>query len=75
MSETQPTCLKCRGAMERGHVPDSGYGEVLQTRWSRGDPEPRRFIGGIKWRRSEQVPMTAYRCTTCGFVEFYALPE
>jgi hypothetical protein len=47
---------------------------VLQTRWSRGDPEPRRFIGGIKWEKGEQIPLTAYRCTSCGFVEFYARP-
>ena len=75
MGDVQPTCPKCSTGMERGHVPDAAYGEVLQTRWSRGDPEPRRFIGGIKWRKAEQIPLIAYRCTSCGFVEFYARPE
>ena len=74
MTEAQPKCLRCGEAMERGHVPDASYSQAFQTRWSRGDPEPRRWIGGIKWEAGEQIPLTAYRCLSCGFVEFYARP-
>ena len=74
MAEFRPICPKCTGAMARGHVPDVGHGEILATRWSRGDPEPRRFIGGIKWKGDAQVPLAAYRCAVCGYVEWYARP-
>ena len=72
MRDRQPTCPKCSRPMERGHVPDVGHGQVFQARWARGDPEVRRFIGGIKWKQKEQVPLVAWRCTGCGFVELYA---
>ena len=75
MAGADPKCPKCNRAMERGYVPDSGYGQVLQARWSRGDPEKQRFLGGIKWKSKQQIPMTAYRCTECGLVELYARTE
>lgn len=61
--------------MEEGFVADFGYGQVLKSSWSPGVPEPRRFVGGIKVNADEQIPMTAYRCASCGYVEFYAPPE
>ena len=72
MTDTELTCPKCGETMERGHVPDASHSQAFQTRWSRGDPEQRRFIGGIKWEKDDQILLTAYRCTACGFVEFYA---
>lgn len=74
MADLKATCPKCDRAMERGHVPDVTQGQVLQTRWSRGDPESRRFFGGIRWTPAEQIPLAAYRCPSCGYVEFYARP-
>ena len=73
MADFRPMCPKCSAVMERGHIPDMTYGSVLQSRWSRGDPE-KRFLGGIKWKRGAQIPMTAYRCAQCGYVELYARP-
>ena len=75
MGDERATCPKCGKAMQRGHLPDVAHGQVLQGTWASGDPEPRTFIGGIKWKRKEQVPLTAYRCTSCGFVELYARAE
>ena len=72
MTASRPTCTKCGRQMERGHVPDVTHGQVLQSRWSRGNPEPRRFFGGIKWKLDAQLPLVAYRCVMCGFVELYA---
>ena len=74
MPQASPRCPKCQKTMERGHVPDVAHGRVLQTSWSRGAPEPQRFFGGIKLRTKEQVPLTAFRCPGCGYVEFYAEP-
>jgi len=35
---------------------------------------PRDRVGGIRYDRDEVIPLTAYRCPSCGFVEFYASP-
>jgi len=61
--------------MDRGHVPDVAHGTILQSGWAAGAPEPRRFFGGIKYRARDLLPLTAYRCTACGYVEFYAVPD
>ncbi len=74
MDDMSPVCPKCGAAMERGHIPDAAHGIVVQSRWSRGDPEPRRFVGGIKWDEDDQIPIAAYRCSGCGYVELYARP-
>jgi len=58
--------------MDRGHVPDATYGQVLQSGWVAGEAEPRRFVGGIRYDRDDVVPLTAYRCPDCGYIEFYA---
>jgi hypothetical protein len=72
MADFHPQCPKCGKTMDRGHIPDAAYGMVLQAAWASGDPEARRFIGGIKYRREELIPLSAYRCATCGLVELYA---
>ena len=72
MPQTTPRCPKCQKTMERGHIPDRGRNQVYQTGWSRGGPERQRFFGGIKFRPKEQLPLTAFRCPSCGYVEFYA---
>jgi len=61
--------------MERGHIPEKGRNQVTQTGWSRGAPERVRFFGGIKFRAKEQLPLTAFRCPGCGYVELYAQPD
>jgi len=72
MPQTAPRCPKCQKTMERGHVPDIGHGQIYLTGWSPGAPERRRFLGGIKFRAKEQLPLTAFRCPGCGYVELYA---
>jgi predicted nucleic-acid-binding Zn-ribbon protein len=74
MSDFHPVCPKCAKPMERGHVPDAGYGQVIQSKWAPGDAVPRRFFGGIQYDVNEQIPMMAYRCPACGYVELYARP-
>ena len=74
MADFHPVCPKCDKPMDRGHVPDFGYGQILQSGWAPGEPESRRFVGGIKYEADEQIPLIAYRCPACGYVEFYARP-
>ena len=58
--------------MDRGHVPDAAHGMVLMSSWAPGVPEVRRFFGGIKYSEDELIPLDAYRCSKCGYVELYA---
>jgi hypothetical protein len=60
--------------MDPGHIPDLGHGMWVQGTWSSGLPVPRRFMGGIKYDKKAQIPMIAYRCPKCGYVEVYAGP-
>ena len=67
-----PECPKCQRRMEAGHIPDVGYGVILQSTWTSAAVERRRIFGGIKYNKRQQVPITAYRCSRCGFLELYA---
>ncbi len=73
MPDFHPKCPKCSRIMERGHIPDAANGAVLESSWAPGEPEARRFVGGIKCRKDALIPLSAYRCSSCGYVEFYAL--
>jgi predicted RNA-binding Zn-ribbon protein involved in translation (DUF1610 family) len=75
MNKAQALCTKCGGAMERGYLPDQVMGRAEQLAWSRGVVEGRAFVGGIKLKPEEQIPVTAYRCPDCGLIELTALPE
>lgn len=68
-------CPKCNHTMERGYVADIGYGAVFQSGWTPGEPEPRRIVGGIKWRKGDNVSIVTYRCSGCGYLESYAREE
>lgn len=70
------SCPDCGTAMERGFVPDFAYGAITQMVWHRGEPESSRILGmktgSVKVDKKEFVPITAYRCTGCGVLRFYA---
>jgi hypothetical protein len=58
--------------MDPGHIPDMAHGMIMQSSWVQGLPIVRRFLGGIKYNRKLKVPIIAYRCTRCGYLELYA---
>ena len=66
-------CPKCQGAMETGFIPDASYGAILLSNWTEGAAE-KNFLQSIKLKGRRQIPLTAERCTQCGFVELYARP-
>lgn len=67
------TCPKCQGATETGFVPDASYGAVLLSNWTEGAPE-KNWLQSVKLKGRRQIPLTAERCTKCGYVEIYARP-
>ena len=71
MADFHPRCPKCERPMDRGHIPDLAQGAVRQSVWAPGEAI-RAFFGGIKYKSSETIPLSAYRCRACGYVEIYA---
>jgi hypothetical protein len=74
--------------MELGFIPDSTYGALLQSRWHPGEAKqlkifgmelPRIFGMAVSRNRgtniSEFVPITAYLCSGCGLLKFFANQE
>jgi hypothetical protein len=58
--------------MAQGFVPDHSHGAVFVVSWLEGEPE-KSF-----WTRTKAslygggVPIGAFRCGNCGFLELYA---
>jgi hypothetical protein len=73
MNTTPEICPKCNGRMLRGYIPDSTYGAMILTSWVQGSAR-RRWFGGIK-AATGAVPIGAFRCEGCGYLEFYARDE
>ncbi len=69
-------CPKCDGKMSQGFVPDFANDGVHIGVWHQGEPRPAFFFGGIKRPASAAgIPIGAFRCTRCGYLEFYANAE
>jgi hypothetical protein len=72
MATSPRQCPKCNHEMNRGFVIDnteSGGRKVAH--WAAGGPR-KSFWLGTKLPDEELVPIGAYRCTSCGYLELYA---
>jgi len=68
------SCPKCQGSMSEGFVIDHTHGSRAASNWVEGPPE-RSFWTGVRLRGKTQLPISAWRCTSCGFLESYAKPR
>lgn len=68
---SQP-CPKCGGTLERGFVPDISYGTVLVGNWHEGEPTRSFWTGGAKRPETPGIPIGVFRCSGCGYLEFFA---
>jgi predicted nucleic-acid-binding Zn-ribbon protein len=69
----QPTeCPKCRGSMSQGVIADVGYGQWVIASFLPGTPKVSRWFG-LKVRKKDLVPISTWRCRSCGYLESYAL--
>lgn len=63
--------------MTEGFIADFTYGDakssIMQNIWVEGQYE--RTWTGAKLKDNRKFIMTTFRCTTCGFLESYALLE
>ena len=71
MSDEKLQCPKCKGDMIQGFVGDYSEGSLLVPGWHAGQPK-KSFWGRTKARLSEGLPVGAFRCQKCGFLEFYS---
>lgn len=72
--DTPQHCPKCNGHMVQGFVLDNTYGSHDVSQWAQGAPVKSLWVG-TKLPQHEMVPIGAYRCEACGFLEFYARSE
>jgi predicted nucleic-acid-binding Zn-ribbon protein len=72
-------CPKCESMMEEGLFLDRIARSVYAVgSWLEGVPEQSWFSvwwSGLKIKGRRRLPITAYRCVTCGYVEFYAYED
>ena len=68
-------CPKCQSEMVQGFVPDYfSAGRSAVVAWLAGSPK-KDFWSKTKAPRADGVPIGAFRCQGCGFLEFYANPK
>jgi hypothetical protein len=70
MAQSTIACPKCKQPMQEGYLRE----ETRQSRWYEGPPK--RWLGMtmVGWA-TKQLPITAYRCPSCGYLESYARPK
>lgn len=77
MSQPQ-ACSDCGGELEIGILPDVSMAAALQSAWHRGEPDDKTILDylklgpGVKYERSQLIPIRALRCTNCGVLAMYA---
>ncbi len=73
MTDPKMICPKCRGEMQPGFIPDFRYGTTLVSAWYEGYPKTYTLpFLGIKVSPRGGVPIRAFRCSGCGFLELFA---
>ena len=67
-------CLRCKGEMEAGFTGDQGNNGNFMTVqvWYSGRPQW-SFWRGLKLKGRRQIYVQTMRCTSCGYLESYAL--
>ena len=69
--KSDPKCPKCQGKMIQGFIPDYAEGAKFVTSWVDGHPKSSAWAY-TKVPLGGGIPVAAFRCQGCGFLEFYA---
>ena len=80
MIQSTLDCPKCHSTMERGYTLDQSHAAIFTGQWVQGTPKRSLMdlFGGFLIKspnRKNRIPFGAYRCQSCGFLEFYAREE
>ena len=72
MTTSPRQCPKCSSGMNQGFVIDNTEGGARRVpQWAAGAPR-KSFWLGTKLPEQELVPIGAFRCGSCGYLELYA---
>ena len=71
MNEPTKTCPKCQGDMFPGFIPDLGDSGARISSFYAGEPR-KSFWSDLKINENDALPVGAFCCVACGFLEFYA---
>ena len=75
MGQAPSRCPKCDGEMEQGFVLDEIPGGQIASRWAGGIPRTSFWTGVKAVPANEVIPVGAFRCASCGYLELYARSE
>ena len=75
MIPTPSQCPKCDGKMEQGFILDLTYGGQIVSRWAAGVPRKSYWSGTRAVPDHDVIPVGAFRCQSCGYLESYARRE
>ena len=64
-------CPKCQGQMLAGFIPDFTHSGAVPSSWYKGEPM-KSFWGGLRVSFGAGLPIRAFRCSHCGYLELYA---
>ena len=65
-------CPRCESTMEEGFMQDLADANwTYAQKWIRG-PVEKGFLGTVKMRGKEAIPIVTMRCTNCGRLESFA---
>jgi predicted nucleic-acid-binding Zn-ribbon protein len=71
-------CPKCDGEMVLGFIPDFNYGDTRMSigTWAEGQPQTQEIFFSHRCKiPKKRIPIGAFRCQGCGYLEFYADDE
>ena len=72
MAQAQIVCPKCKKEMQAGFVPDNSNGQSFESGWYEG-AFATKWLGLRLRSKKAPVPITTYRCASCGYLESYAM--
>lgn len=73
MTINQQQCPKCDGQMEQGFIIDNARAAHGVSQWAPGSPQ-KSFLTSTIFPAGT-LPLGAFRCSECGYTEFYAREE
>jgi hypothetical protein len=74
MAYTPTQCPKCNGQMAQGFIKELAYRQLRgASSWLPGPPRWSFWYGALG--RGKSVPIGAFRCESCGYLECYARAE
>jgi predicted nucleic-acid-binding Zn-ribbon protein len=74
MTEEIVICPKCKSKMIQGFVPNYFHNNMKITNWCEGIPN-KSILGGVDSKSDVNIPIGAFRCQNCGYIELYAKQE